>query len=271
MQIKNVTNFSLQTADLQGRDRTLSDVWRDEPFVQRLKNYIDLSSPELDSLRALIEAEQTVKKRRDLVLDGYEFCKLCFVKEGYAARYKLLRNGKRQIVTFVLPGDVVGLPGSFLDRAAQSVIAVTDMKLQVCSLDAFVGLCYRRPKFALALTWLAVQEAATYAEHIIDIGRRTPIERLAHFLLEIHSRLDMVGSAGESGFDLPFTQEMMSDALGLSVPHLNRMFARLRGEGMITVNERRVEFAEMKAIQLLAHFQPVKVARIPLPGEIKAY
>ena len=189
-----------------------------------------------------------MKKRRDLVLDGYEFSKLCFVKDGFAARYKLLRNGKRQIVNFVLPGDVVGLPGSFLDRAAYSVIAVTDMKLQVCSLEAFVALCYRRPKFGLALSWLAVQEAANCAEHIIDIGRRTPIERLAHLLLEIHSRLAMVGCAEEAVLDLPFTQEMMSDALGLSVPHLNRMLTRLRSEGMIALNDRRVEFLDLKAM-----------------------
>jgi CRP-like cAMP-binding protein len=270
MQIKNMTDLSLRTPDVHGLARSLSDDWRGDPFMARLKSYIDLSPSDLASLRALIEGEQTVKKRRDFVLDGYEFCKLCFVKDGYAARYKLLRNGKRQIVNFVLPGDVVGLPGSFLDRAAQSVIAVTDIRLQVCALDAFVELCYRRPKFALALSWLAVHETAIYAEHIIDIGRRTPIERLAHFLLEIHLRLATVGIAGESGFDLPFTQEMMSDALGLSVPHLNRMFARLRGEGMITMSDRRVEFADIKALQLLAHFQPVKAARIPLPGEIRA-
>ena len=126
-------------------------------------------------------------------------------------------------------------------------------------------LCYRRPKFALALSWLAVQEAITYAEHIIDIGRRTPIERLAHFLLEIHSRLAMVGRADANGFDLPFSQEVMSDALGLSVPHLNRMLAKLRTDGMLIVAERRVEFTDIKALELLAHFQPATLARIPAP------
>jgi CRP-like cAMP-binding protein len=162
---------------------------------------------------------------------------------------------------------VVGLPGSFLDRAANSVIAVSDMKLQVCSLEAFVGLCCRRPKFGLALTWLAVQEGANCAERIIDIGRRTPIERLAHLLLEIHSRLAMVGCAEEAALNLPFTQEMMSDALGLSVPHLNRMLTRLRSEGMIALNDRRVEFLDLKAMALLAQFQPVRPARIPLPND----
>ncbi len=173
----------------------------------------------------------SVEKRRDLVVDGYPYSKLCFVKDGMAARYKVLRNGKRQIVNILLPGDIVGLPGSFLDRAPFSVIALTDMKLEVCSLDAFVAACYRRPKFALALSWLAVQEATIYAEHIVDIGRRTPIERLAHFLLELHARLVMVGRASDAGFDLPISQEVMSDTLGLSVPHLNRMLAKLRSDG----------------------------------------
>jgi CRP-like cAMP-binding protein len=245
------------------------DVWRGDPFITRLRNFVDLSFPDLQSLQAVIDVEQKVKKRRDLVLDGYEFNKLCFIKDGFAARYKLLRNGKRQIVSFLLPGDVIGLPGSFLDRAANSVIAVSEMKLQVCSLESFVALCYRQPKFGLVLSWLAVQEAANYAERVIDVGRRTPTERLAHFLLEMHFRLTMVGAASDGAFTLPFTQEMMSDALGLSVPHLNRTLAALRSEGMIAVNERRVEFLDLKAMQQLAQFQPAHPARIPAASEIE--
>ena len=240
------------------------DVRRDDPVVARFRHFTELTASDIESLRAVIEAELTVKKRRDLVLDGYEFSKLCFVKEGFAARYKLLRNGKRQIVNFIVPGDVVGLPGSFLDRAANSVIAVSDMTLQICPLESFVALCCRHPKFALLLSWLAVQEAANYAEHVIDVGRRTPIERLAHLLLEIHARLLAVGQAADSAFTLPFTQEMMSDALGLSVPHLNRMLTKLRTEGLIAITERYVEFIDLKGMQHLAQFQSTRPARIPI-------
>jgi len=247
--------------------KVLAGRW-ESPFMARLRRFVDLSAGDIDALRALIGCELSVEKRRDLVVDGYEYSKLSFVKEGLAARYKVLRNGKRQIVNVIVPGDVVGLPGSFLDRAAFSVIALTDMKLEVCSLDAFVAACYQRPKFALALSWLAVHEATNYAEHVIDVGRRTPIERLAHFLLEIHGRLRLVGRAAETGFELPISQEVMSDALGLSVPHLNRMLTKLRNDGMITVADRRIEFVDLKALQLLAHFQPVELARIPAPVEL---
>src|SRR5579863_5231297 len=258
-----MTDLSLRTVAAHAPAPPIKNVRRDDPLVARLRNFAEISAQDLAGLDAVIETELTVKKRRDLVLDGYEFCKLCFVTDGFAARYKLLRNGKRQIVNFVLPGDIVGLPGSFLDRAANSVIAITDMNLQICSLEGFVGLCYRRPKFGLLLSWLAVQEAANYAERIIDVGRRTPVERLAHLLLEIHSRLAIVGRAEEFAFDLPFTQELMSDALGLSVPHLNRMLSQLRAEGAIGVTGRRVEFIDLKAVQRLAQFQPAHPARIP--------
>jgi len=237
--------------------------WSRHPFVARLNQYIDLSEGDLHSLWRLMEAELTVKKRRDLVVDGYEYRKLCFVEDGFAARYKLLRNGKRQVVNFVLPGDVVGLPGSFVEKARYSVIAVSDLKLQVCSINAYVQLCYNRPQFGLALSWLAVQEALICAEHTINTGRRTPPERLSHFLLEIHSRLAMVGRAAQSSFDLPFSQEVMSDALGLSVPHLNRTLAKLRSDGLIAVEGRRVDLVDFKGLELLGHFQPFNLTRVP--------
>ena len=254
-----------KTAAMSVPAAAATDDWANHPFIARLTRYVDLGPGDLDSLRVLIEGDVTVRKRKDLVIDGYEYRKLCFVEDGFAARYKLLRNGKRQIVDVVLPGDVIGLPGSFFERAAYSVIALTDMKLQVCRLDDYVRLCYQRPKFGLILSWLAVHEIAIYAEHIINTGRRTPAERLANFLLEMHTRLAMVGRAHGTSFHLPFSQEVIGDALGLSVPHLNRTLAQLRREGLITVNGHRIELVQPAAIQQLGHFQPLSFARIPLP------
>jgi CRP-like cAMP-binding protein len=233
------------------------------PFVVRVMQYVALSAADLKSLDAIIDGEITIRRRRDLVVDGYEYRKLGFVKEGYAMRYKLLRNGKRQILNVILPGDVVGLPGSFHDRALYSVTAISDLRMHVCVLDAYIRLCYQRPQFGLALSWIAVQEATTYAEHIIDVGRRTPIERLSHFLLELYARLRAVGYAEENRFTLPFSQEVMADVLGLSVPHLNRMMQQLRAEKLISDQERQVEFVDIEAMQTLAHYQPLELMPIP--------
>ncbi len=235
------------------------------PFVARLLQHVVLDPIDLKSLDAIIDGEISIRKRRDLIVDGYVYRKLCFVRDGYAMRYKLLRNGKRQILNVVLPGDIVGIPGSFYDRAAYSVTTITDVTMNVCSLDAYVQLCYRRPQFGLALSWFAVQEATTYAEHIIDVGRRTPIERLSHFLLELHARLFVVGRAEKTSFALPFSQEVMADVLGLSVPHLNRMIQRLRSERLIADSDRKIDFIDVDALQALAHYQSHELAPIPLP------
>ncbi len=97
--------------------RIVPEDWIRHPFVARVSRHISLSSADLHSLWRLVDAELTVRKRRDLVVDGYEFHKFCFVESGFAARYKLLHNGKRQIISFVLPGDVIGLPASFVEKA----------------------------------------------------------------------------------------------------------------------------------------------------------
>jgi CRP-like cAMP-binding protein len=239
------------------------------PFVARLLQHVDLSAADLDSLDSIIDGELTIRKRRDLIVDGYEYRKLCFVNEGFAVRYKLLRNGKRQILNVVLPGDIVGVPGSFYAQAVYSVATITDMRMHVCLLDSYVQLCYRRPQFGLALSWIAVQEATAYAEHVIDVGRRTPIERLSHFLIELHARLLAVGRAEAKSFTLPFSQEVIADVLGLSVPHLNRMMQQLRAEKLIVSNERTVEFLDAGAMQALAHYQPQ--ALVPLPARTAAF
>ena len=196
-----------------------------QSFHRATKRLVDLTPTDIDALRALIECEVQAEKRRDLVIDGYQCSKLSFVKEGVAARYKVLRNGKRQVVHVLLPGDIVGLPGSFLDRATMSVIALTDMKLEVCSLDAFVAACYRRPKFALALGGSRCRRRQLRRARV-DVGRRTPVERVRISCWRCHARLLLVGRATESGFELPVSQEVMGDALGLAC---RTSIARWRG------------------------------------------
>ncbi len=155
----------------------------DHPFAKRLATFMRLSPHDLKGLEKIIDSERSIKKLKELIVDGEKYHHLCFVRDGYAMRYKLLRNGKRQILNVILPGDVIGFPVSFFDRSTYSVVALSDLKINVCSMDTYARLCFERPQFGLALSWLAVQEAAIYAERVVDIGRRTPVERLIHFYL----------------------------------------------------------------------------------------
>ncbi|RUX75949.1 Crp/Fnr family transcriptional regulator [Mesorhizobium sp. M7A.F.Ca.US.006.04.2.1] len=239
------------------------------PIVTRLTRAMKLESLDIKRLEAIFERDLTIRKREELVVHGSEFRNLCFVKDGYAIRYRLLRSGRRQILKLILPGDVIGFPVSFFDRSTCAVVAVSELTYAVCSFDAYVRLCYEQPQFGLVLSWLAAQEAATYAEHIVNLGRRTPIERLAHLLLEIHARLLEVERADEESFDLPFSQEVMADALGLSVPHLNRVIQQLRAEHLITSNARFIELTDLAGLQRLAQYQPMTLIPVPGPKQLE--
>ncbi|MBN9217610.1 MAG: Crp/Fnr family transcriptional regulator [Mesorhizobium sp.] len=234
------------------------------PIVTRLTRVMGLKAAEIESLAAIFERDLSVKKREELIVHGSEFRSLCFVKAGYAIRYRLLRSGKRQILKLILPGDVVGLPVSFFDRSGYAVVAVSELTYAVCPFASYVRLCYEQPKFGLVLSWLAAEEAATYAEHIVNLGRRTPIERLAQLLLDTHARLLAVGLAGEASFNLPFSQEIMADALGLSVPHLNRVMQQLRAEHLVTSNARLIDLTDLAGLRRLAQYQSTDLAPIPV-------
>jgi CRP-like cAMP-binding protein len=241
---------------------------RDHPLVTKLNHSIELGDDDLMALARLLERRIVVKKAKDIIVEGYKYRVLHIVERGFAIRYKLLHSGKRQIVNVIMPGDIIGFPACFYEHAVFSVTALSDMSLNHVALDAFADLCLERAKVATALVWFAAREAAIYAEHIIDAGRREPLERLAHFLLEMLTRLQAIGSASEDSFVMPLSQEGIGDVVGLSGPHVNRMLAELKGDGLIAMNGHEVTILDRAALQILGEFHPAYLARTPIrqPG-----
>jgi CRP-like cAMP-binding protein len=237
---------------------------KDHPFVAKLDQSIRLDDGDLVALAQLLNRKIVVKKAKDIIVEGYEYKALHIVERGFAIRYKLLHNGKRQIVKVVLPGDIIGFPACFYEHATFSVTAIGEMNLHHVPLDAFTDLCLKRANIATALVWYAAREAAIYAEHIVDTGRREPLERLAHFLLEMLTRLRAVGCASENSFEMPLSQEGIGDVVGLSGPHVNRMLAELKREGLIATTGHEVKILDMAALQILGEFRPAYLDRSPI-------
>ena len=226
------------------------------PLITRLRRYAPLSDADVASLQAAFERRLSLKKKRDVILEGYESHRLHVAVSGFAARYKLLANGKRQVLSIVLPGDIIGMPSAFFHSSLYSVTTLSDMTVDVLRLESFLGLCRKVPEFAIAMLWYGEHELAAYADHVVDVGRRSPLERLAHFVLEMHSRLRSAGCAAERSFDLPLSQEIIGDLVGLSAPHVNRMLHQLKAEHLISVDRRRVTIEDREGLQLLAQFEP---------------
>src|SRR5947207_742023 len=124
----------MNAAPQHGHDVSLAE----HPFATRLARLLKLGAADLSGLELIIESDRIVKKRQDLVVVGDEYRNLCFVRDGHAIRYKLLRSGKRQILNVILPGDVIGFPVSFFDRSIYSIVAVTDLTYNICPLESYV-------------------------------------------------------------------------------------------------------------------------------------
>jgi CRP-like cAMP-binding protein len=236
----------------------------DHPLVAKLSKSITLDAGDRAALVRLLERRITIKKAKDIIVEGYEYKLLHVVESGFAIRYKLLHTGKRQIVNIIMPGDIIGFPACFYDYAIFSVTALGEMSLHPVALDRFAEVCLTRATVATALLWFAAREAAIYAEHIIDAGRREPLERLSHFLLEMLTRLQAIGSASTDSFVMPLSQEGIGDVIGLSAPHVNRMLAELRRDGLIAMKGQTITILDRAALQILGEFHPTYLARAPI-------
>ena len=110
------------------------------------------------------------------------------------------------------------------------------------------------------------REAAIYGERIVDIGRRTAYERLAHLILELLTRLRLVGLAEELSYVLPLTQELIADVLGLSGPHVSRMLRSMREEGLVNIEDHRLTVMDLESLTQLAGFEDDYLGQSRIPG-----
>ena len=240
------------------------------PLSRKLARFTALSAADLASIDGLQSPPTPVRRNREIVSEGRRYEELFVLQEGFAVRYRILRDGRRQVLDIVLPGDFIGFPGCFFERALYSISALSDTAVSRLPFDQLLHVFERQPRIAAAIFWSFAREAAMFAEHLIDVGRRSALERVAHFLLELLTRLQLVGLADERSYRLPLTQELIGDALGLSVPHVNRTLRQLRDDGLVGIEDHRVVLKNIEGLTILADFEPTYLSRFSLPPEIEA-
>jgi CRP-like cAMP-binding protein len=193
-------------------------------------------------------------KNQDVVVAG-RHCKVFYLNhDGWLFRYKILHNGNRQIVDFILPGQIFGLQACLFKASLYSIAAVTAASVSVLPLEVIDDVFDQNPQFAKALFWSAVREAAIVGEHLIDTARRSAYERVSHLLLELFVRLKSTGQSDEASFTMPLTQELIGDAVGLTAVHVNRTLRALREDRLVEINNRCVKIMDFEALSLLCDF-----------------
>lgn len=153
----------------------------------------------------------------------------------------------------------------FFDNAVNATGSLSDVVVAAVPFATFYDLFANFPRIAVALYWMAAREAAIYGEHIVDIGRRSAYERLAHLIIELLARLRTAGLAEELSYALPLTQELIADVLGLSAPHVSRMLRSMREEGLVIIEDHRLTVMDLESLTMLAGFEGDYLAwrRIP--------
>ena len=195
--------------------------------LREQKGLRDFTPEELAFVRTLKTDEIHVPAGTSFLQQGERSEQLYTVLKGWAFRYKMLDDGRRQILNFALPADLVGLQGSLMDEMEHSVEALTDVSLCVFPREKIGALYGNVPSLAYDLTWLAARSEQLGDEHLLSVGQRTALERTAYVLLTLFVRAEEVGLVKGNIVQFPFTQQHLADTLGMSLVHTNKTLKRL--------------------------------------------
>ena len=223
-------------------------------LVRKISAFVDLSAQDMNYLSDLQSTPIEVRKGKEIVHEGQAEQSAYIIHEGWACSFKLLSDGGRQIIAFPIPGDCVGLRSILLRTSDHSFSALTDTVVSRIQATRMRELFNDVPRLGAAILWAASRDEAMVVEHLVSIGRRTAMERTAHFLLELYDRLLLVGLAKNGSFECPLSQNVLADALGLSTIHVNRVLRQLREKGLVVVKNQTVVIQDMQAMKMLAGY-----------------
>lgn len=226
------------------------------PLARKLSAFVALSAVELSFLERLHQRRCSFVAGRDLVHQGQSDSAAYILAEGWVCSYKIQADGTRQIVDFQIPGDFLGLRSVLLRTSDHSFEPVVDIQAAEVSAGDLLAAFQQAPRLASAILWAASRDEAMVVEHLVGIGRRSADARVAHFLLELASRLALVGMGSKEGYDCPLTQFQLADALGLNAVHVNRILRQLRESGLVTFRDGHVSIHDYDRLADLAGFDP---------------
>jgi CRP/FNR family transcriptional regulator len=212
----------------------------------------EFSAEELSFVKEFKIDELRVDAGASFLREGMRSEHLYTVLSGWAFRYKMLDDGRRQILNYALPADMVGLQGTLMHEMEHSVEALTPLVLCVFPRAKLWDLYSRLPSLAFDITWLAAREEQLVDENLVSLGRRTALERTAYLLLHLFVRADEIGLVKNGTIQFPFTQQHLADTLGMSLVHTNKTLKRLFVSKAIRWKDRIFEMVDRAALSGIA-------------------
>ena len=240
-----------------------------EPLASKLAIHSNFSREEHEALLSLPFQRRPMRAYAQLFPDGPRANHICVLLDGYAARYKVLRDGSRQILNLLMRGDLVGAQRCLFHRADHGVEMLTQGTVATVAATDLHALFSAYPNLEHAVWSETLFDGAIQSEWIVNVGRRDAAARLAHLLCELGFRHEQQGLSRRDAFELPLTQAQIADCAGLTAVHVNRVLRSLSEAGLIRRNRGQVTIQDWAALTRMAGFdeqylQPER-AEAPIP------
>jgi CRP-like cAMP-binding protein len=227
----------------------------DNAFVRKMSGFAALSPAEADKLASVCDATRVLPARYDLIREGDKPGPVFIVLDGWACRYKLLPEGGRQIMAFLMPGDFCDMHVAVLDEMDHTIATITKARVASVPRARMESLIDATPAITHAFWRAQLIDEATLRAWIVSMGRRGSVERVAHLMCELYLRAHNIGLARGDELVFPLTQVVLADALGLTPVHINRVLRRLRLEGIMEIGRGKLVISDPDKLARIAGFQ----------------
>ena len=224
-------------------------------LIKKLGNFSKLSKEDEKAIQRLCTNIVRKKAGEDLIREGERPGSVHLLLDGWAFRYKHLPDGGRQILAYLIPGDICDMHIFVLRQMDHSIGLLNDAVIGLLSEDAMLELLSRHPAVERALWWATLVDEAVLREWLANIGRRDPYRRIAHLLCEMWVRMSTIGLvSGQDSFSLPLTQAELGDTAGLTPVTVNRVIQELRSDDLIILKEKRLTVRDVSRLMKVSEF-----------------
>lgn len=237
------------------------------PLLRKMGTVTELSAAEITAIDALPMLVRDLKGGQDIVREGDRPSQCCVMLSGNAFRYKILDEGKRQILSFHIAGDVPDLQSLYLEVMDHSLATLTPSRVAFIPHDAVRALLHAHSRIADIVWREMLIDSSIFREWVANVGRRSAVARLAHVLCEMFEKARQVGLTEGGAFELPVTQEELADAMGLSTVHVNRTMMELRRNHLIKTPRGAVIINDWEGLKEVGGFDPtyLHMRKVPTP------
>jgi CRP-like cAMP-binding protein len=214
----------------------------------------DKPDDEIAFIESMKIEHRLVSAGAEIIYAGEPDAPLYTLFSGWAFRQKSLPDGRRQILNFLMPGDLLGLQASLLSEAEHSVEALTDVELCVFARSRTWSLFERMPRLAYELSWMGAREESMLDETLMSVGQRVAKERMAALIMSLYRRAEQLGNVTDGAFLFPLNRQHLADALGLSLVHTIKTWSALRKAGYFAFDGRHLQLTKPRLTERLASY-----------------